>query len=91
MEEKKRKRRVALASSRNYSESKRIYAQSLEVWHNLHKEEVAQISARLECTVSNTPIKPKKAFTKVFGSLVEIPLTKAIELEKINITIIYQY
>lgn len=90
MEEKKR-RRVAIASSSNYKESRRIYAKSLEVWHNLHKEEVAQISARLECTVVNTPIKPKKAFTKVFGSLVEIPLTKAIELEKINITIIYKY
>ena len=89
--EKKRRRRVALASSRNYSESKRIYAQSLEVWHNLHKEEVTQISARLECTVVNTPIKPKKAFTKVFGTLMEITITKALELEKSNITVIYKY
>lgn len=89
--EKKRRRRVAIASSSNYKESRQIYAKSLEVWHNLHKEEVAQISAKLECTVISTPIKPKKAFTKVFGTLVEIPLTKALELEKINITIIYQY
>lgn len=87
----KKRRRVAIASSSNYKESRRIYAKSLEVWHNLHKEEVAQISARLECTVVSTPIKPKKAFTKVFGSLVEIPLTKALELEKINISIIYKY
>lgn len=86
-----KRRRVAIASSSNYKESRRIYAQSLEVWHNMHKEELVQISARLECTVVNTPIKPKKAFTKVFGSLVEIPLTKAIELEKINISIIYKY
>ena len=71
--------------------SRKIYAQSLEVWHNLHKEEVAQISAKLECAVISTSIKPKKAFTKVFGTLVEIPLTKAIELEKINISIIYEY
>lgn len=91
MEEKKRRRRVAIASSSNYKESRQIYAKSLEVWHNIHKEEITQISTRLECTVINTPIKPKKAFTKVFGTLVEIPLTKAIELEKINISIIYQY
>lgn len=87
----KKRRRVAIASSSNYKESRRIYAQSLEVWHNLHKEEVAQISAKLECTVVNTPIKPKKAFTKVFGTLMEITINKALELEKSNITVIYKY
>lgn len=94
MEEKKKRKRIPglpICSGSNYSQSRFFYRKKLEENHRLHKEYFEQISATITVEIKNIEILPKKAFVKCFGSIMEITLTKAKELEDTGIPVIYKY
>lgn len=66
-----------ICSSHNYEESRKIYARSLERWHEEHKEEVEIISASI--------VIKKTRYISVFGKLV--PVTEQeLELHETLVT-----
>lgn len=64
---RKRIKKVAVASSENYEESKRNYANFLREWHEENYKEVEVISASI--------VIKKKKFVRVFGELIPISET----------------
>ncbi len=53
-----------ICSSKNYKESKKVYARALERWHEEHKEEIEVISASIS-------VKRTK-YISVFGKLIPV-------------------
>lgn len=65
---RKRIKKVPIASSKNYEESKKSYAKFLREWHEENIKEVEIISASI--------IVKKKKFVRVFDELIPISETE---------------
>lgn len=65
---RKRIKKVAVASSENYEESKKNYVEFLREWHEENIKEVEIISASI--------VIKRQKFVKVFGELIPISDTE---------------